>query len=194
MDKLIEHICQRCNLNENEELLLRRTMRTLHFPKGSMVIGEGKIDDSVYFIRKGVWRAFIARDGEEATLWFAVPGETVFSSWGYIKELPSRFTISSSSDSVAVELKKSTIQKLAETSPSIMNWLQELYVDILLNNDDLLVDLSSPKAEKRYLAFMKKMPEIFHEVPLKDIAGFIGVTPQSLSRIRAGLGKQAKGE
>lgn len=81
------------------------------------------------------------------------------------------------------------MQRLSESSPAFMNWLHKLYVDILLNTDDLLVDLSVPKAEQRYLAFMKKMPELFNSIPLKEVARFIGVTPQSLSRIRAGLKK-----
>ena len=164
----------------------------LHFPKGSIVIGEDKIDDSFYFLRKGVWRAYSINEGEEQTLWFAVSGEMIFSTWGYLKGLPSRITISSSSESIALEMKKSTIDKLIKASPTILNWIQELYANILLSNDDLLVDISNPKAKKRYLAFMKKMPEIFQNVPLKEIAGFIGVTPQSLSRIRAGLYKNRK--
>lgn len=189
MEKLVSQINSYCKLSDEEQTLLHRTVRTLHFPKGSTVIGEGKLDDSIYFIRKGVWRAHIERDGEQYTLWFAVPGEAVFSSWGYIRGLPSRLTISSSSDSTAHELKKSTILKLTESSPAIMLWMQALLVDVLLGTDDLLVDISRPQAEKRYLAFMKKMPEIFQTVPLKEIAGFLGVTPQSLSRIRAGLAR-----
>lgn len=189
MEKLIEQINGYCKLSDAEETLLRQTVRMLHFPKGSVVVGEGKIDDSIYFIRKGVWRAHVERDGEEYTLWFAVPGEAVFSAWGYTRGLPSRLTISSSSDSVALELKKSTIQRLTESLPGVMGWMQALLVDVLLGTDDLLVDISRPQAEKRYLAFQKKMPEIFQTVPLKEIAGFLGVTPQSLSRIRAGLAK-----
>lgn len=189
MEELINRIKKCCKLNKQELLLLRQTIRTLHFPKGSVVIGEGKIDDSIYFISQGIWRAHIQRDGEDYTLWFAVPGETIFSSWGYIRGLPSRFSISSSCDSVAIEMKKSTIQQLSASSQDFSNWLQGLYVDILLNTDDQLIDLYCPKAEKRYLAFLKKMPEIFQHVPLKEIAGYIGVTPQSLSRIRAGLNK-----
>lgn len=188
MEELINTINKHCLLNEQEELLLHQTLRTLHFPKGSTVIEEGKIDDSIYFIKRGVWRAHIERDGEDRTLWFAVSCETVFSSWGHIRGLPSRLTISSSSNSEAIELKKSTIQKLLESSQSFANWLHLLYTDILLNTDDQLVDISYPKAEKRYLAFIKKMPEIIQHVPLKEIAGYIGVTPQSLSRIRAKIG------
>lgn len=189
MEELIEQINGYCRLSEAEEDLIRRTVRELYFPKGSIVIGEGKIDDSIYFIRRGVWRAYIERDGEQRTLWFGVPGETIFSSWGYTKGLPSRLTLSSSSDSTVLELRKSTIEKLTETSPGILAWLQAMLVDILLHSDDMLIDLSRPQAEKRYLAFMKKMPEIFQNVPLKEIAGFIGVTPQSLSRIRSRLAR-----
>ena len=187
MEKLIAEINKYCKLSDNEETLLRQTVRQLHFPQGPVVIEEGKIDDSIYFIRKGIWRAYINRDGEEQTLWFAVPDEQILSSWGYFKGLPSRLTISSSSDSIALELKKSTVLKLSDSSPQISGWLLELFINTLLSNDDLLVDISSPNAKKRYLAFMKKMPEIFQNVPLKEIAGFLGVTPQSLSRIRGQL-------
>lgn len=171
MEELIKQIKEYCSLNDDEILLLKQTIRTLYFPKGSIVVEKGKIDDSIYFIQKGVWRAFTERDGEEQTLWFAIPGEAIMSSWGYIKGRPSRFTISSSSDSSALELKKSVVMKLLETSPGIMHWLHNIFTKVLLDNDDLLVDISSPKAEERYLAFLKKKPEIFRNVPLKEIAG-----------------------
>ncbi|MDL2238739.1 hypothetical protein LJC73_00880 [Bacteroidales bacterium OttesenSCG-928-L14] len=74
METLISIINEHHKLAEEEELLLRQTLRTLHFPKGSVVIEEGKIDDSIYFIRQGVWRAHIEREGEDCTLWFAVQG------------------------------------------------------------------------------------------------------------------------
>ncbi len=66
MDKLIEEIDYRCNLSDTEMTLLRQTLRILHFPKGSIVIGEGKTDDSIYFLDKGVWRK---RDTGYAVLW-----------------------------------------------------------------------------------------------------------------------------
>ena len=188
MEQLIADIEKRCPLGDKEREILRRNVRKLHFPKDSIVVGNGKVDNSVYFIRKGIWRAYIDRNnGEQLTLWFAVPGECVFSSWGYVRGLPSRFDIVASSDSQAIELKKTTIAELTATLPEFYFWLHEIAMEMVLTGDEVLADISSPSAEKRYLAFMKKMPVIFREVPLKEIAGFIGVTPQSLSRIRARL-------
>lgn len=192
MEGLIAQINRYCRLNEQEEELIRSEVRLLHFPKGSVVIGEGKVDDSIYFIRQGVWRACIGRDGEDYTLWFVVPGDTVFSSWGFSRGLPSRLTVSSSSESTALELKKRTVKQLAESSPAVLLWINDLFAEVLINTDNMLIDLSRPEAEKRYLAFVKKMPEIYQTVPLKEIARFLGVTPQSLSRIRAGLTKDKK--
>lgn len=187
MEELIKEICNRSKLSEGDETFLRQHLRTLHYPKGSVVIPVGHTDDSVYFLQRGVWRAHIEREEQQLTLWFAVPGETVFSSWGVICELPSRYTISSSSDSIAIAMDKKTLQYLTHSSPQFMEFLQELYLKMVLTADNQLVDISCPRAAERYLAFMKKMPELFKVVPLKEIAAYIGVTQQSLSRIRAGL-------
>ncbi|MDL2291861.1 Crp/Fnr family transcriptional regulator [Bacteroides sp. OttesenSCG-928-F21] len=187
MEALIADIERRCKLSDKEREVLMQNTRKLHFPKDSVVVDYGKVDDSMYFIRKGIWRAYVDRNGEQVTLWFGVPGECIFSSWGYIKGTPSRISIVASSDSVAIELKKRTIVELTNTLPGFDLWLNETIMEMILTVDNSLVDISSPNAEKRYLALMKKMPAIFKEVPLKEIAGYIGVTPQSLSRIRARL-------
>jgi len=187
MEKLISELNKYGKLGKRETRLFEQNVRMLHFPKDAVVIGRGKIDDSIYIIRKGIWRAYVDRDGEQLTLWFAVPGESVLSPWGYIKGTPSRYNLVASSDSEALEIKKSTLHELLQGSPFLWQWLCDMTLEVMLNSDDMLVDISDPKAEKRYHAFMKKAPEIFRNVPLKEIAGFLGVTPQSLSRIRAKL-------
>lgn len=187
MERLISELNKYGKLGKSEVQLLEQNVRMLHFPKNAIVIDLGKIDDSIYIIRKGIWRSYIDRDGEQLTLWFAVPGESVVSPWGYTKGAPSRYTLVASSDSEALEIKKNTLHELLKRAPFLWQWLYDMTLEVLLNTDDMLVNISDPKAERRYYAFMKKAPEIFQNVPLKDIAGFLGVTPQSLSRIRARL-------
>lgn len=185
MKKLLSELNKYGKLGPKETRLLEQNVRLLHFPKNAVVVGKGKVDDSIYILRKGIWRSYIDRDGEQLTLWFAVPGESILSPWGYTKGHPSRYTLVASSDSEALEIKKSTLQELLQTAPFLWQWLYDMALNALLNTDDTLVDISDPKAENRYNAFTKKAPEILQNVPLKEIAGFLGVTPQSLSRIRA---------
>lgn len=185
MKKLISELNKYGKLGRKEVQLLEQNVRLLHFPKDAVVIGRGKIDDSIYLLRKGVWRAYVDRDGEQVTLWFAIPGESVLSPWGYTKRKPARYTLIASSDSEALEIRKNALQELVSLAPFLWQWLYDMTLTVMLNTDDMLVDISDPKAEKRYHAFIKKAPEILRSVPLKEIAGFLGVTPQSLSRIRA---------
>lgn len=189
MEKLIAELKKYGRLGKKEIQLIEQHVRLLHFPKDAMVIGQGKIDDSIYLLRKGIWRASVDRDGEQMVLWFAVPGETILSPWGYSKGEPSRYNVFASSDSQALEIKKKTLEGLVATAPFLWQWCYDMMVCSLLNADDMLVDISDPKAEKRYHSFVKKAPVIFQNVPLKEIAALIGVTPQSLSRIRAKIKK-----
>ncbi len=185
MEAFIENIRQKYDINREGVALLHASLRMVRFPKGTVIAAEGAVNDSIYFIRKGVWRTYALKDAEEITLWFATAGDYDLAPWCVMKGLPSRYTISSSSDSEAIEIRKSTVERLSVVSPSFVGFLCDLYAEIFLHTDDILVDLASPKASNRYVAFMEKMPEIFREVPQKEIARFLGVTPQSLSRIRA---------
>lgn len=187
MKEFIETIQRKYGINPQGVALLHATLRMVRFPKGTVIVSEGRVNDSIYFIRKGVWRTYALKDAEEITLWFATAGDYDLAPWCVMKGMPSRYTISSSSDSEAIEIRKSTIEGLSAVSPSFVGFLCDLYADIFLHTDDILVDLASPKASRRYVAFMEKMPEIFKEVPQKEIARFLGVTPQSLSRIRANV-------
>ena len=187
MQELINQLVTTYHFNEDIVDYLNRTLRVLHFPKGSEIIKQGAIDDSIYFIRKGVWRTHVIRDGEEITLWFSVPGDYDLSPWCQLKSLPSHYTISSSSDSEVVELRKSVIDKLSNESIDFAHFISQTYGNLILKTDEILIALSSPKATDRYLAIMRHIPELFKLVPQKEIARFLGITPQSLSRIRAGL-------
>ena len=187
MQDLINHLASTYKLDAACVDYLCRTLRILHFPKGSIVIKQGSIDESVYFICKGVWRTHILRDGEEITLWFSVPGDYDLSPWCQVKGLPSLYTITASSDSEVVEFRKSVIEKLSAESMGFARFMSDMFGKMILETDEILIALSSPKATDRYLAIMRRIPELFKSVPQKDVARFLGVTPQSLSRIRARL-------
>ena len=185
MKEFIEQIQKKYGIDEKGVELLYASLRIVRFPKSTVVVAEGSVNDSIYLIRKGVWRTYALKDAEEITLWFSTAGDYELAPWCVMKGLPSRYYISSSSESEAIEFRRDTIEKLCEMTPAFIGFLCDLYAGIFLHTDDFLVDFASPKASNRYLAFMEKMPEILKNVPQKEIARFLGVTPQSLSRIRA---------
>ena len=113
----------------------------------------------------------------------------MFSAWGYVEGSPSKITVSASCDCSLLYYTKERIESLLESSPELVAWERKALMRLLLSTDQSLADFSIPCATDRYEVLLRKMPELLQYVPLKDIAGFLGVTPQSLSRIRARIVK-----
>lgn len=90
-------------------------------------------------------------------------------------------------DSVAYQISGSALDELYSSSIGLANLGRRLMEQQLLTIENWLISAGSPKAKERYLTLIKETPELLQYVPLKHIASYLWVTPQSLSRIRAGI-------
>lgn len=185
MENFIRQQYNRFSFSEEDIELIKSVAEEEVLPKGSYVVEEGKVNSRFYLVAEGVLRAYRSNDERDTTLWFAVKGEALFSSWGYVQDKPSRLHIVTSSDCRLFVFRREDVKKLMVSSPALCIWFQHLVEVLLLTTDEFLIDISKPTAKERYLTFIQRMPEILQEVPLKEIAGYLGMTPQSLSRIRA---------
>jgi len=187
MEQFLKGITSKYQLSGKDISFLRDNIDKKSIKKGESLIEEGKINDAIYINHEGVLRCHKAIAGEQHTFWFSVKDEINFSAHCYYYGTPSLFTLSASSDCLVYILSKECTNKIFTDYQPLAKWLHELMIHYILEMEDSLFTLTDKKAENRYLAFMKKMPEIFQHVPLQEIASFLGITPQSLSRIRAGL-------
>lgn len=140
-----------------------------------------------YFIKTGIWRAYYHKDGADATIWFASDGEAAFSVWGYADNAYSLINIEAMCDSVAYSISRATLNQLYHSSIGLANLGLRLMDHQLLLQENWLINSGSPRAKERYLTLIKETPELLQYVPLKYIASYLWITPQSLSRIRASL-------
>lgn len=159
-------------------------------PKGGELIREGETDSSLYLLKEGVLKGYHCGEQREAVIWFVTPGEAAFSSWSYVEGSPARVSVAACCDSVALKFSRDEAEVLFASSPELSVWGRRLFERLLLVTDLWLVEWGKPLASQRYLTLAEKMPELLQNVPLKDIAAYLGVTPQSLSRIRASLVKR----
>ena len=118
------------------------------------------------------------------TIWFAGAGEAAFSVWGYVENTASHITIEVMCDSIAYCIPGSTLNNLYASSLGLANLGRQLMERQLLSLENWLISAGSPKAKERYLTLIKEHPELLQNVPLKHIASYLWITPQSLSRIR----------
>ena len=189
METFEEKFQNRYQLSEADISALLSHMEEVRFKKKEVIVQEGTKNTNLYLIQEGIWRGPYLKDGVDTSIWFASKGEATFSVWGYADNSYSQISIEAMSDSIAYCISKTALNELYSTSIGLANLGRRLMEHQLLTTENWLISAGSPRAKERYLTLIKETPELLLHVPLKYIASYLWITPQSLSRIRAGIGK-----
>lgn len=187
MESFIEKFKTRYHLSEADVHALLSCMQEVHFKKKDIIVHEGMRDSCLYIIKEGIWRGHYLKDGTETTIWFASEGEAAFSIWGYANNSNSHITIEAMCNSMAYCISGQELNKLFSTSIGLANLGRKLMEQQMLSLENWLISAGIPKATERYLTLINETPELLQHVPLKHIASYLWITPQSLSRIRSQL-------
>lgn len=189
METFEEKFQNRYQLSEADISALLSHMEEVRFKKKEVIVQEGTKNTNLYLIKEGIWRGHYLKDGVDTSIWFASKGEATFSVWGYADNSYSQISIEAMSDSIAYCISKTALNELYSTSIGLANLGRRLMEHQLLTTENWLISAGSRRAKERYLTLIKETPELLLHVPLKYIASYLWITPQSLSRIRAGIGK-----
>ncbi|WP_338791777.1 Crp/Fnr family transcriptional regulator [Bernardetia sp. MNP-M8] len=154
------------------------------FKKGDILIQEGNICRKCYFVLKGCLRQFKVVDGVEKTTEFFLDGEPVVLYSSYLNGKPSEYTIQFIENSTLISGTREQELVMHNSNPSIEHLTHSLMFEDYKKAENYITLLNCFNAEKRYLMLMKSRPEILNRIPLIYISSYIGVTPESLSRIR----------
>lgn len=187
MDTFIEKLCNRYKVREADVQTLLGCMEKVCVKKKELIVREGMKNSNFYLIKQGIWRGYYHKDGVDTTLWFASEGEAVFSVWGYVENAASLISIEAMCDSVAYRISRTALSQLYSSSLALANLGLHLMEHQFLGLENWLISAGSPRAKERYLNLIKETPELLQHVPLKYIASYLWITPQSLSRIRASI-------
>lgn len=176
------------NASESEQLLAQ--MERLTYRKGEHIVREGERNSSLYLVAQGIWRGHYLRDGVDISLWFASEGDTLFSSWSYVADRPSLTSIEAMSDSTVFRISKQKMETFFTSSIAFANIGRIIFERQFLDMENWMINGGAAQSKQRYLALLEQNPELLQHVPLKHIASYLMITPQSLSRIRAELSRK----
>lgn len=171
---------------EQSQLALQQNITEIKLAKGHLLLKANKTESNIYFIKKGLVRAYIERDNE-VTFWFGKEGETAISMKSYVEEKPGYENIELLEDCELYELKTKDLKKLFAEDVHIANWGRKFAEKELIKTEERLISRQFKNASERYLELMKDHPELIQRVQLGHIASYLGITQVSLSRIRAEL-------
>ncbi|WMX16156.1 MULTISPECIES: Crp/Fnr family transcriptional regulator [unclassified Aureispira] len=155
------------------------------FPKHFLLHEEGTICNELFFIEKGIARSYYHKDGKDITAHFALENEAITAIDSFIQRKKSRYNIEILEEAVIYSMTHQAIDQLLALNPQyekfIRLFLEHIYIDLAERIEDLLFY----NAKERYDNLMQKNPSLDQRVNLGHIASYIGVTQETLSRIRA---------
>ena len=190
MDNLIDIFSGNYGLEREAASELIRQMEKVSLRKGEIIVKSGAFDDSLYILESGIWSGAKSASFGDAVVWFAFGGEAVVDIYCYNAQRPSKITIIAETDCIVWRISKIRIDKLCEISLSIANAIRKVFETNACHFEDEVIWMADKEnARKRYDALISDHPELILNVPLKKIASYLWVTPQSLSRIRAAMSK-----
>ena len=164
---------------------LQQCLTEVSYPKGFRVLESGKVEKNIFFIKKGIVRAYTSVDGKDITFWVGKEGATLVSMKGYVNDEPGYETMELMEDSVLYVLKRKKLKELFSEDLHIANWGRRYAEMELLAIEERLISMLSAIASERYKELLQKEPDLLQRLPLGSIATYLGITQTSLSRIRA---------
>lgn len=172
-------------LSEEEWQFFKSCLIKREFKKGDTILKEGDTENYLSFNIEGISRMFIINaNGSDISLGFAFPNDFICEYSSFILRKPTKYNIECLEDCTMYSISYENLNKaynISQTGERLGRINAEYFNIYLLERN---VSLLTENAEQRYLNLMQKDKKIAQKIALKHIASYLGITPESLSRIR----------
>lgn len=180
---LIDYVSQFAPLSDAEIDQIFQMIKTRSYKKGTVLLREGQLGNVCYFVLQGCIRQYYLSDGTEKTTSFFTEGMPVTSTLVF-ENKTSRCFLVCNEDCVVVEGRAEDEQAFMENMPR-METIGRMGAEIeLQKTQETFAEFMMSSPEARYLNLLDTRPDLLDRVPQYQLASFLGVTPESLSRIR----------
>ncbi|WP_116107502.1 Crp/Fnr family transcriptional regulator [Lewinella sp. IMCC34191] len=161
-------------------ILTQRTMA-----KNERLHEAGRVGNRLYLVESGLLRAYYLLDGRDVTAHFATAGESVTAPDSFLRCQPSRYYIEALADSQAYVIERQDLEDYLDRHPEYERlarlYTEDLYMDLLRRSESM----TFLSAQERYANLLNDRPEILEFAPLGHVASYLGMSQETLSRVRA---------
>src|ERR1041384_544389 len=159
--------------------------------KGQYLLQEGEVSKHMAFVSAGFLRAYtVDEKGDEHVDQFAFEGWWISDPYSFLTGKPGIYFIDALEDSDLLLIEHDAYENLCATVPKFEHYFRVLLENHLVATHKRLLSTISLPAEQRYLELLQSCPNIPARVALRNIASYLGITPEALSRIRGRLSKK----
>lgn len=176
-------------LSREEWEATRICLKERTFKKGELLCGFGQTERYLSMIHEGVCRGFYSKNGKEISVAFMFPNDYVSAYYSFLTKRPSLMAIEALSDVTVISISRTDLSQLCDRYKSAERIGRLNAERIYRRKEEREIALLTMSATERYIELQKRQPNLLQSIPLKHIASYLGIQPESLSRIRKQLAK-----
>jgi len=185
-DLILKNISRFIQLTPQETDYFISILHIKKFKKRQYILHEGEICRYEYFVNKGCLRAYHTDDkGLEHIAQFAIEDWWIGDMYSFLTSTPARLNIDALEDSEVIYFDNPSLEKLYTEVPKFERFFRMIIQNAFIATQGRVIETMSMDAEQRYCNFIERYPLMERRLPLKQIASYLGITPESLSRIRS---------
>jgi CRP-like cAMP-binding protein len=188
---IIQNVSKYVQLTEPEVALFTSLLKSKKIRKRELLLRTGEISHCETFIVKGLLRAYtIDKSGYEHVVMFAMEDWWISDLYSFLTQTPSTQNIDALEDTEVLQIEKQDLERLYVQVPKFDRFFRILLQNAFVANQQRILASISQTAEEQYSAFIKKYPSLEQRVPQHQVASYLGITPETISRIRRSLIKK----
>lgn len=190
-DLLFDFISKYIALTDDEKNTIVSLDIFHSFKKGTTLLKKGQKSNDSYFVLKGCIRTYYIIDGEEKTTAFYTEMDTLTPRCA-INKAPSEYFISCVEDSILLVPNSDIEAEINSKFPKFEIMCRKLSEELLVKHQIDFDEFKTSSPEQRYLNLLQSRPDLIQRVPQHQLASFLGIKPQSLSRLRTRILEKSK--
>lgn len=185
-DLLFKNISRFIDLTDDEKQYFSSLLKVKKLRKKQYLLQEGDICRYECFVNKGCLRAYsVDEKGQEHIVQFAIEDWWIGDMYSFLTQTPARLTIDALEDAELFCIDNPSLENIFSRIPKFERFFRMLVQNAFIAGQRRIIDSMSLTADELYCRFIENYPLMEQRLPLKQIASFLGITPESLSRIRS---------
>ena len=185
MRQLLDRLNELATLSEDVKIKLENLLKVEQYEKDDFILKEGSTIRKLYFVESGLLRGFHYKDEKEVINWFCNEGQFATSMYSFVSQKPSYENIQAIEKTTLFSINYQDLQNLYETYPAFDRIGRLLTEQYYVQLEERIISLQFQTAKERYTNFLQSEEYLLQRVSLGFLASYLGITQETLSRIRA---------
>lgn len=181
---------EKVTLSEAEEKHITEYLSCKTLRKKEFLLQESDVCKTIAFVNRSLLREYLADDRGEHIIQFASEGWTISDLYSFLTMEPATYTIDALEEAEVVIVTREAHDKLLTTQPKYETYIRLLITNAYIALQKRLTHIISAPAEDQYAIFMQTYPDLAQRVPQHMIASYMGLTPETLSRVRRKISRR----